>query len=72
MENWVWGNYVATFQLLVLFGEVMHEDFYCVRVFSFLFAMCSCPMCFRWLRVYGCVQVTLHTLGVGSVHKIIS
>lgn len=38
MENWVLGNYVATVQLLVLFVEVVREDFLlysCVFIFVF-------------------------------------
>lgn len=66
LENWVLGNYVATLQLLVFFAEVAHEAFFIVFVCLHFY------LCFRWFRVYGCVQVRLHTLGGCSVHKIIS
>jgi hypothetical protein len=37
MQNWILGNYVVTVQLLVLFAEVIHEDFLlCSCVFIFV------------------------------------
>jgi len=54
MENWVLCNYVVTVQLLVLFAEVVHEDFLlcsCVFIFvcdvqlSSVFSMVAC-VCF--------------------------